>query len=154
MNAVAADSDLVRTYRPRMLLVWVIVFAVILVGGSITVWVMLGADIQELFTGPQIWTLLGLLGLGVAIMFAGALSSVEANPIGLVVRNGPAVQRWTWQQVDGIRFRDGDAWAFALFRTDDGEIISRPMLGIQRTDGARAEQAVAEIRERLTASRG
>ena len=150
---MVADSEQVRTYRPRLLLVWVIAFAVILVGGSVTVWMMLGADIQQMFTGPQIWTLVGLLALGVAIMFAGALSSVEANPVGLVVRNGPAVQRWTWRQVDGIRFRDSDAWAFALFRTDDGDITARPMLGIQRTDGARAEQAVAEIRERLAASR-
>ncbi|GAA1717808.1 PH domain-containing protein [Propioniferax innocua] len=141
-----------RTYQPRVLLWWVVGFSLLLVAGAIAGWVFLGADVRARFTPRQV-VFLATLVLGmVAAMLLMALSSVTLNEYGIVVRNGVVTHRWAWYQIDGVRFRDGDPWASALFDTPDG-IVRRSLMGIQRTDGERAAAAVVDIRERLQASR-
>ena len=47
-----------------------------------------------------------------------------------------------WDEVESIRYRDGDHWAFVEL-TDTSD---RPLLGIMRSDGDIADEKVAQIR--------
>lgn len=140
------------TYAPRRLLWWVIGLSILTLVAATVGWLRLDPSVRARFTAPQVFMLIGLVVMTIGVMLLLARSAVTLNRWGIVVRNGLVVHRWTWYQIDGVRYRDGDPWASVLFDTPGG-IVRRPLIGIQRTDGARAERAVADIRARLAASR-
>lgn len=138
------------TYRPRALLATAILLSLIIVGSAVFGWYALPPDIRSLFTGFQVVTLLAILGGLVAVMLWLASSFVRADEQGLTFRNGPRRHVVPWSEVRGIQYDHSDSWAHVLV---DGEQERWPLLGIQRNDGARAKQAVEDLRERWATAR-
>jgi hypothetical protein len=96
--------------------------------------------------------MLGWLDRALFVLLAGALAwflwrlaSVCAQPSesGLHVRNLLLSRDLRWAQIVSVRFGGGNPWV--LLDLDDGE--SMPVMGIQRSDGARAD---AEARRLAT----
>lgn len=131
-----------RVYRPRATLIMALVLSAVLVLASAIGWRLLPADIQVLFTGEQLATLVFFILVMIAVMLGIALSSVRADGDGLVVRNGPRAHRIAWSQVEGFRFTQHDPWAYVLVSEEPG---TRPLIALQRVDGDRARSAVAEL---------
>lgn len=75
---------------------------------------------------------------------------VEADEAGLRVRNYVGEKAVPWQVVAGVRMDAGSPWA-SLDLQDDDTIA---LLAVQANDGARAVDAVVELRRLLAASRG
>jgi len=122
-------------------------------------WSLLPPELQAAFSVSQLVTLLLILvgmifGLGVL-----AASSVRVDADGLRVRNGLRTYDLPWDDVHKILLRQGDPWALALITPDDRpfevdlDAEKRQLMGIQATDGAAAEAAVAELRRRHRAYR-
>lgn len=120
--------------------------SVSLVAASLLGWQLTPPQIRALFTPIQIATLVFFVLLMVAIMLAVGLSVVRADRQGLRFRNGLRRHQIPWADIKAFRFRPGDPWAFVLLRT---ELEQLPLMGIQRTDGARAHDLVADLRARL-----
>lgn len=132
-----------RVYRPRATLLMAIGLSGVLVIAATVGWQLLPADVQVLFTGVQLATLVFFILVMVGVMLGVALSSVRADADGLVVRNGLRVHRIGWSQVEGFRFTGNDAWAFVVVAEDPG---TRPLIALQRVDGARAQRALDGLR--------
>lgn len=130
-----------QTFRPRRSLTTALVLSSVLVGASILGWVTLPADIQALFTWPQILTLVFFIAVMIAIMLGIGLSYVRVEAEGLRFRNGIRSYELPWAEVHGMRFTEHDPWAY--LELADG--VQRPLLGIQRTDRERAEADFAEL---------
>lgn len=106
------------------------------------VWVAFGADVRAQFTIFQLSTL-GFLGaLAVSVGHALARSRVVVRDEGLVVVNGYRAHEVAWDDVTAVRMRRGAPWASLEHR--DGEVTA--LLGIQNSDGARAETGVRQLR--------
>ncbi len=80
--------------------------------------------------------------LGFACLHALARSRVEARPEGLVVVNGYRRHDFEWAQVVAVRLGQGAPWV--TLDLADGTTVSA--MGIQGSDGARAKQAVRDLR--------
>ena len=131
-------------YRPRAILAMAVVLSAVLVVAAAIGWQLLPSEIRVLFTGLQLATLILFIVVMVGMMLGLGLSSVHADAEGVVVRNGPLVRRVPWSQVEGFRLTPDDPWAYVLVDHEPG---TRAMLAVQRVDGARAEAAVARLRE-------
>ncbi|MFZ1910969.1 MAG: PH domain-containing protein [Propionicimonas sp.] len=132
-----------QVLRPRTVLITGIVLSAVLVAASALGWMLLPAEIRVLFTVPQLLTLGLFVLVMIAIMIAVGLSTVRIEPGGLRIRNGVRSHWITWAEVRGIRFSPHDAWAFVQL---DGDPDTRPLLAVQRSDGPRADRAVAALR--------
>lgn len=135
----------VQTYRPRRMLVSSISGSLSLMAASVLGWTMLPAEIRAKFSDAQVATLALFVLVMVGVMLSLGLCLVRADDTGLFVRNGVRTHRVPWSEIVGIRFRQGDPWAYALLPDDERMLL----MGIQRTDGESAQQAVAELRARL-----
>jgi hypothetical protein len=140
---------------PRRLRIFVLITAVVLCALSVLWWYALPPDIRELFTVSQRVTLLGVLALLLVGMVALAASAVRADESGLLIRNGLRTHQVPWARVHKIIFRRGDPWAqLLLVPANGGEFTvdldaeKRQLMAIQAVDGARAQQAVEELRRR------
>lgn len=129
--------------RPRTVILnciaWSILLPLIFVGG----WFLLPPDVRVLFTGLQIFTLLFFLAFILGFLWTVGLSYVRADAEGLTFRNGLRTHRRSWAQVRGIRYGEGDSWAFVLLK---GRLDRLALMGIMRTDARRADELVAELR--------
>ncbi|MGB7962441.1 MAG: PH domain-containing protein [Propionicimonas sp.] len=132
-----------QVLRPRAVLLTGIGLSGVLVLACVLGWVLLPPEIQALFTVAQLATLGFFVLVMIAIMIAVGLSTVRIDPAGLEVRNGVSRHRIDWADVRGIRYSEHDAWAFLQL---EGDPDTRPLLAVQRSDGARADQAVATLR--------
>lgn len=96
---------------------------------------------------------LAMTVLGVVIA-AGALAltrpRVVAGSDGVRVRNVLGFTELPWGVVAAVRFDDGASWASLDLQDDDNVAL----LAVQANDGARAVDAVLELRRLLAASRG
>ena len=137
------------TFRPKASLRMGLSLSISLVAAALLGWVMTAPSVRAQFTPVQILTLLFFLALLVGLALGIGLSYVRADGAGLRFRNGIKTYEVPWSQVKAFRYRDGDPWPFVLVRS---EVEQRPLLGIQRSDRAYAEQCVAELRERLEAA--
>jgi hypothetical protein len=140
---------------PRRLRIFVIITTAVLCSLTVVWWFALPPHIRELFTVSQRLTLLGVLALLVILIVAVAASSVRADETGLQIRNGLRTHQVPWARVHKIIFRRGDPWAQLLLTPADGgefrvdlDAEKRQLMGIQAVDGARAQQAVEELRRR------
>jgi hypothetical protein len=140
---------------PRRLRIFVLITAVVLCLLTVVWWFALPPDIRELFTVSQRLTLLGVLALLVVVIVAVAASSVRADETGLQIRNGLRTHQVPWARVHKIIFRSGDPWAQLLLTPADGREFTvdldaekRQLMAIQAVDGARAQEAVLELRRR------
>lgn len=144
-----------KTYRwlPRNLLMWAIGFSVLLLGLMLFGWFALDAHIRALFTIPQILTLLFFAGFMITGMMSMGLSRVIADEEGVWFRNGLRIHRASWTEVAEVRYRHGDPWAYLVFGDGSEDAPKKMLMGVQTTDGARAVEAVATLRELHAAAR-
>ncbi|MBO0811887.1 MAG: PH domain-containing protein [Microlunatus sp.] len=132
------------SYPRRMRIVGTI-FSVLLLIAVFVGWIALPRHLRMTFTPFQLVTLLLVLAAIIGVIMSAAMSMVRADPSGLVIRNALRTHRVGWQQVRGLVYRDGDPWPTLLINdSDDPDKIM--LLGIQRTDHARADAAVATLR--------
>ena len=145
------SADVVRpvTFRPRASLRMGLSLSISLVAAALLGWVLTPPSVRALFTPVQILTLIFFLALLVGLALGIGLSYVRADAAGVRFRNGIKTYEVPWSQIKAFRYREGDPWPFVLVRT---EVEQRPLLGIQRSDRAYADQCVANLRERLEAA--
>ena len=131
-----------RAYYPRVTTLTAIGLSVVLLIAAWVGWQALPPDIQELFNGAQVATLVLFILVMLGMMLGIGLSNVRADDEGLLIRNGLRTHRIGWQQIEGFRFTAHDPWAYVLLVDDPG---SRPLVAVQRVDGERARSFVAEL---------
>lgn len=116
-----------RPQRSRAIAIGVAVFELAMFTGLL---VALGDDLGVIDRAA-------FVGLALIVAwFLWRLASVSAKPgeTGLVVRNFLITRELFWAQIVAVRFGGGNPWV--LLDLDDGETL--PVMGIQRSDGARA----------------
>jgi hypothetical protein len=111
-------------------------------------WFTFDPETRERFTAFQRVTLLALGVLAFALLHALIRSRVEAHSDRLVVVNGYRRREYAWAQVVAVNLPPGAPWV--TLDLADGETVAA--MGIQGSDGARAQQAARELR-RVVASR-
>lgn len=131
-----------RAYYPRAASLTAIGLSVVLIVAAWLGWQLLPANIRELFTGAQLATLVLFVLVMLAVMLGIGLSNVRVEDSGLAVRNGLSRRRIGWEEIAGFRMRPGDPWAYVELNDDPG---SRPLIAVQRVDGARARDFVDQL---------
>ena len=161
MPAVEPAAEEVFVARPHRLRVLVAIATIGLCLLTGVGWFALPADIRVLFTWSQRLTLLVVLAVLLLIIVAAAASYVRADAEGLSFRNGLRSHQVPWDRVHKIILRRGDPWAILLMTPADGKVFTadldaekRQLMGIQAGDRVLAQQAVEELRRRLTRYRG
>lgn len=134
--------DLPRTWRPLGPRLAGIIFGSALAIVCAVTWFTFDAETRAKFTPFQLGTLAFLALLAATAMNALIRSRVEGTRDGLVVVNGYRRRRFEWAEVVAVRLPPGAPWATADL--SDGSTVS--LMGIQGSDGARAHQAVREVR--------
>lgn len=140
-RAVTAP-DLPHTWRPTGPRIAGVVFSVVLIGGFAWLWVNFDDGTRAAVSGLQRATVIFFVGLGVSFMLALARCRVTATETGLTVVNGFRTHRYEWAEVVAVRMPMGAPWP----QLDLSDATTRPMLGIQGSDGASARRAVRELK--------
>jgi Bacterial PH domain len=151
MPAVSEPAEPVRlphTWRPLGVRI-----AAIVLGGMLSIvvvfaWVSFDAQTREAFTFFQVATLVALALLAFGLGYALARSRVVAEPDRLVVINGYRRREFEYAAVVEAHLPPGAPWV--TLDLDDGTTVSA--MGIQGSDGARAQTALRELRAVLDAS--
>jgi hypothetical protein len=87
-----------------------------------------------------------LFGAAVAgLLYLLGRSRITADATGLTVVNPVRTRRFTWAEVLGVTMGEAEPWP--TLDLADGSTVSA--MGIQRSDGDRARQALAELRALL-----
>lgn len=128
--------------RPRRSLLTASVLSAVLLVAAGVGWVALPTDVRDLFTPVQLLTLALFVLVMLGLMMSIGLSYVRADATGLTFRNGLRTHHLDWSEVSAFRFTENDPWAYVL---TDGDPDQRPLLGLQRTDQARAEAAFTAL---------
>jgi hypothetical protein len=105
-------------------------------------WFTFDAETRERFNVFQRGTLIGLGLLAFTLLFGLIRSRVEAHADRLVVVNGYRRREFAWAQIVSVNLPPGAPWV--TLDLADGE--TTPAMGIQGSDGARAQQAARELR--------
>ena len=134
--------ELPRTWRPLGPRMAGILFGSALAIVCVVTWFTFDAETRAKFTVFQISTILFLAGLAAVAMNALVRSRVVGTREGLVVINGYKRRELDWAEVVAVRLPQGAPWA--TLDLSDGTTV--PAMGIQGSDGARAHQAVREVR--------
>ena len=111
-------------------------------------WFSFDAETRAAFTVFQIGTLVALALLAGSLGFALARSRVVAEPDRLVVVNGYRRREFEYAAVVGAYLPPGAPWV--TLDLDDGTTVSA--MGIQGSDGARAQTALRELRAVLASA--
>lgn len=138
----APAPALPKTWRPLGPRIAGIILGLGLLAICAVVWIGFDAETRASFTTFQRGTVI-VLGIGVwAAMNALVRSRIEAHADRLVVVNGYRRRVLEWAQVVAVRLPPGAPWV--TLDLDDGTAI--PAMGIQGSDGDRAQRAVRELR--------
>lgn len=137
------------TVRSRPALFTGIGLSILLVGGSVALWVGMGPLARSQWTWPQLLTIVIFLVVIVAVLMSVGLSTVHAGEDGVVVRNGLRTHRYAWDEVSDFTMNTGDPWAYMQLTPPEGEEEgdARMLLAVQRAEGAIADEHVAELRQ-------
>lgn len=138
------------SYYPRAAALTAGGLSVVLLLATWLGWSLLPPDLQQQFTGVQLGTLIFFVLVMIAMMLGIGLSNVRVDDHGLAIRNGVRRHRIGWAEITGFRFSPDDPWAYVLLADDPG---SRPMIAVQRVDGARARRFVDELTAQWQARR-
>jgi hypothetical protein len=111
-------------------------------------WFTFDEETRERFTLFQRGTLIALGLLAFALLYGLIRSRVEAHHDRLVVVNGYRRREYEWAQIVAVNLPPGAPWV--TLDLANGETAAA--MGIQGSDGARAQQAARELR-RLVAAR-
>lgn len=145
---MAAASDptgqltLPHTWRPLGPRIASIVASGVLVFIVALLWIGFDDETRARVTTFQRLTVVAFVAGGVAILYALVRSKVQARPDRLVVVNGYRRHEYEWAEIVAVRFNDGAPWV----SLDLADGTSAPAIGIQGSDGARARQAVRQLR--------
>lgn len=141
-----ADSDpalgLPVTWRPLGPRVMGIAVGAGLIVICVFSWFTFDAETRERFNAFQRGTLLALGLLAFTLLYGLIRSRVEAHADRLVVVNGYRRREFAWAQIVSVNLPPGAPWV--TLDLADGE--TTPAMGIQGSDGARAQQAARELR--------
>jgi hypothetical protein len=130
------------TFRPLGVRIAAVAFGVLLFTVTAAIWFSFPDDVRAAFTPFQRIT---VLAMGAAVLVIGhalARCRIEAGEEGLRVVNGYRSHRLAWAQVVAVRMAPGNPWV--VLDLADGTSLSA--LGIQGSDGARAERQVRTLR--------
>lgn len=141
MPAVS-EPTLPHTWRPLGVRLAGIVFGSMLLVVCLFAWFTFDEQTRAAFTPFQRGTVVVLGLLFFSVGFAMARSRVVAETDRLVVINGFRRHDYEWAEVLAIHLPPGAPWA--VLDLSDG--TSQAALGIQGSDGGRAQHAVAELR--------
>ncbi len=141
MPAVS-EPALPHTWRPLGVRLAGAIFGGALLVVTAFAWFAFDDQTREAFSTFQRATVVVLGGLFYAAGFALARSRVLAESTRLVVVNGYRRHEYEWAEVLAVHLAPGAPWA--VLDLADG--TSQPAMGIQGSDGARAQHAVAELR--------
>ncbi|MEV0398998.1 PH domain-containing protein [Actinoallomurus sp. NPDC050550] len=125
------------TWRPRRARIVPYVLATVVVAGMIALAVVM----------PAPWSLgdrIGLVAIGLivaGILHMLARSRVTADPDGVTVVNGLRTHEYEWAEVLGVSMAEGAPWP--SLDLADGSTVA--VMGIQSSDGERANRALAEL---------
>ena len=141
MASPAEAPSLPRTWRPLGIRLAVVFFGLTLLIVCTAAWFGFSEDIRDRWTFLQKFT---VLAIGAAYAFVGwvlARSRVSASADSLVVVNGIKVREYEWAEVLAVHLPPGAPWA--TLDLSDGTSVSA--MGIQGSDGRRAERSVREL---------
>ena len=136
------DLSLPQTFRPLGVRVAIYVAASLLVLVVVVTWLAFPSEIQDQFSWSQRFTIIGLGLMLYAGGYALARSRLVAREDGLTVVNGSRTRRYDWNEVLAVTLRPGSPWA--ELDITDGTTV--PAMGIQGSDGARAQAQVRRLR--------
>lgn len=139
-----------KAYYPRVTTLTAIGLSVVLIFAAWLGWNALPPDLRELFSGVQVATLVLFIAVMLGMMLGIGLSNIRVDDTGLLIRNGLSRRHIAWNEIEGFRFTPHDPWAYVLLTDDPGR---RPLIAVQRVDGDRARQFVAELTARWQAQR-
>jgi hypothetical protein len=151
MPAVSEPSarvPLPHTWRPLGVRVAAIVLGAMLTIVVVFAWVSFDAETRAAFTFFQVATLVALGMLAFSLGYALARSRVVAELDRLVVVNGYRRREFEYAAVVEAHLPPGAPWV--TLDLDDGTTVSA--MGIQGSDGARAQTALRELRNVLNAA--
>ncbi len=131
-----------HTWRPFGVRMASFVFGGGLAVISAVAWFGMPPEIRAAFTEFQRLTLVGMALCAAAALHALVRCRVTATEKGLTVINGYRRRELEWAEVVAVRLPPGAPWA--TFDLSDGSAISA--IGIQGSDGDRAQRAIAELR--------
>ena len=137
--------DLPRTWRPLGPRIAGIAAGTALLAIMVMLWISFDEETREAVTWFQRGTVVAMFALGFACLHALARSRVEAHEDRLVVVNGYRRREYAWAEVVAVRLPPGAPWV--TLDLADGETVSA--MGIQGSDGARARDAVRQLRSIL-----
>ena len=141
----ASESGLPHTWRPLGVRMAGAVFGTMLVVVCAVAWFSFDAETRARFTPFQRGTIVFLGLLFFTAGYAMARSRVVAERERLVVVNGFRRHDYAWAEVVAVHLPPGAPWA--VLDLADG--TSQPAMGIQGSDGGRAQRAVRELRRLL-----
>jgi hypothetical protein len=104
-------------------------------------WIALGAEERAMFTGYQLGTLVLLALIAATCGYALVRSRVVAEPDRLVIVNGYRRRELAYAEVVDAHLPPGAPWV--TLDLADGTALSA--MGIQGSDGARAQTALREL---------
>ena len=151
MPAVSEPSgpvSLPHTWRPLGVRIAAAGLGTMLTVVVVFAWVSFDAETRGAFTFFQVATLIALALLAFSLGYALARSRVVAEPDRLVVVNGYRRREFEYAAVVEAHLPPGAPWV--TLDLDDGTTVSA--MGIQGSDGARAQTALRELRQVLEAA--
>jgi hypothetical protein len=140
--------SLPHTWRPLGVRIAAVGFGSMLARVIVFAWVSFDAETRAAFTPFQVATLIMLALLVLGVGHALARSRVVARADRLVVVNGYRRREFEYAEVIEAHLPPGAPWV--TLDLADGTAVSA--MGIQGSDGARAQTALRELRAVLEAS--
>lgn len=126
------------------------VFSIALLVVVVVVWLTLPQAVRDEFTSLQRGTVAAMFLAGVVIAHALGRCRVDAHVEGLRVVNGYRSHDLSWAQVLAVRLAPGNPWA----TLDLADGTSLAAMGIQGSDGRRAQHQVRQLRALIDAHSG
>lgn len=131
-----------RTWRPLGPRVAAAVSVGVLLLIMVFLWLGFDAETRASVTPFQRGTVITLMLLGFATLYALIRSRVDAEMDKLIVVNGYRRHEYSWAEIVAVRMPPGAPWA--TLDLADGTTVSA--LAIQSSDGARARRAVRQLK--------
>jgi hypothetical protein len=137
-----SDLRLPHTFRPFGVRIAIAVLGGLLTLVVVVMWFAFPPEIRAQFTAFQILTVVALGAAFYVGGFALARSRLVAREEGLTVVNGYKTRRYEWNEVLAVTLRPGAPWA--TLDLSDGTTVAA--MGIQGSDGVRAQRQVRQVR--------